>query len=469
MGSYGKGGRPIPSLFKDDSTEATFGMPGITQASVDLPMADFLAAVSQGNDSLEQEPDVKLRGLFAKIGKDRPDVEALDDVARWEVMKILKRRSLVPKQISRPIVEPQWQGFHQHWYKRCGSDTLAKFLLTAPLESLRSLYTQLHRFMGWSYRDIWTDIMKPMKNVSRLMYRKKWRKSHPPQKERLEAHEVWVLEWTQLAQRAAPVTPLEAKEAFTYALHRHGGYQDELDELYKYEERKRLELSHQGAHQLIQYELCWRSNRDVAMEPDTGESEADLRQMRDRSTERIKGNRSRSAPIDFSKVLTDACLYCGNKGHRAADCRIKQADEKNRTPGKRRKQWPRKPDNGDRKSGGGKNGSGGGSDRRNGGGTDSRQAGGGNRQEDKQNGGNGAQNGGQRGGNYALEKAAAEAKAPLDKGLSVSCRAPDHRFTDCPKLVSQSAQHRNLQGQEATGDNGAGAQSPTPNPQPTEG
>ena len=466
MGSYGKGGRPIPSLFKNDSTEATFDMPGITQASVDFPMADFLAAVSQGNDSPEQEPDVKLRGLFGKIGKDRPDVEALDDETRHEVMKILKRPSWDGKQISRPIFERQWQGFHQYWYKRCGSDTLAKILLTALPESLRSLYTQLHLFMGWSYKDIWTDIMKPMKNVSRRMYRKKWRKSQPPQKKTLEAYELWVLEWTLLAQQAAPVTPLEAKEAFTDALHRHGGYQDELDELYKYEELKGVELSHQGAHQLIQYELSWRSNRDVAMEADKGESEADLRQMRRRGTDRNKGNRSRSAPIDFAKVPADACLYCGNKGHRAADCRIKQADQKNGTPGKRGKQWPRKPDNGDRKSGGGKNGSGGGSDRRTGGGTDRRQVGGGNRQEDKQNGGNGAKKGGQRGRNYALEKAAAEAKARLDKGLCVSCGAPDHRFTDCPKLVSQSAQHRNLQGQEATGGNGADAQSPNPNPNP---
>ena len=205
------------------------------------------------------------------------------------------------------------------------------------------------------------------------------------------------------------------------------------------------------------------------MEADRGESEADLRQMRGRGTEQNKGNRSRSAPIDFSEFPADACLYCGNKEQRAADCRIKQADLKNGTSGKRRKQWPRKRDSGDRKTGGGKNGSGGGSDRRNGGGIDRRQAGGGNRQEDKQNGGNGAKNGGQRGRNYALEKAAAEPKARLDKGLCVSCGAPDHRFTDCPKLVSQSAQHRNLQGQQAIGGNGAGAQSPTSNPQPTTG
>ena len=188
------------------------------------------------------------------------------------------------------------------------------------------------------------------------MYRKKWRKSQPPQKKTLEAYELWVLEWTLLAQQAAPVTPLEAKEAFTDALHRHGGYQDELDELNKYEELKGVELSHMGAHQLIQYELSWRSNRDVAMEVDKGESDADLRQMCGRRTERNKGNRSRPAPIDFSKVPADACLYCGNKGHRAADCRLKQADQKNGTPGKRQKQWSRKPDNGDRKSDGGKNG-----------------------------------------------------------------------------------------------------------------
>ena len=101
------------------------------------------------------------------------------------------------------------------------------------------------------------------------------------------AYELWVLEWTLLGQEPAPVTPLEAKEAFTDALHRHGGYQDELRELYKYEELKGVELSNHGAHKLIQYELTPRSNRDVAMEPDKGETDADLRQMRGRGTDRI--------------------------------------------------------------------------------------------------------------------------------------------------------------------------------------
>ena len=32
-------------------------------------------------------------------------------------------------------------------------------------------------------------------------------------------------------QQPAPVTALEANEAFTDAPHRHGGYQDDLDEL----------------------------------------------------------------------------------------------------------------------------------------------------------------------------------------------------------------------------------------------
>ena len=211
-------------------------------------------------------------------------MEALDDETRREVMKIRKRPSWDGKQVSRPIFQRQWQGFHGYWFKRCGSDTMAKILLTALPQSLRALYTQLHLFLGWTYKEIWNDIMKPMKNVSRRMYRKKWRKSEPPQKKSLEAYELWVLEWTLLAQQAAPVTPLEAKEAFTDALHRHGGYQDEIDELYKYEELKGVELLHQGVHQLIQYELTWRSNHDVAMAADKGETDADLRQMRCRGT-----------------------------------------------------------------------------------------------------------------------------------------------------------------------------------------
>ena len=406
VGAVGRGGRPIPSLFNDTSKEATIEMPGIPQASVDFLLADFLSAVSGDRTAPEQEPEVKLWELFGKTGPDRPDVEALDDETRREVMQILKRPSWDAKQVSCPIFQTQWQGFHGYWFQRCGSDTMAKKVLTALPEPLRALYTQLHLFLGWTYQNIWDDIMTPMKNVSRRMYRKKYRKSQPPQKKSLDAYELRVLEWILLAQQAAPVTPPEAKEAFTDALHRHGGYQDGLDKLYKYKELKAVELSHQGVHQLIQYELTWRRNRDVAREADKGETDADLRQMRGRGTERNKGNRSSSAPIDFSKVPADASLFCGNKRHRAADCRIKQTNMKSGTPGKRQKQWPRKTDNGHRNPGGrGDNRYGDGNNKN---GKKGAEGGGG--QQERRGADKGtAKPGAKRGCSWAMEKAAAEA------------------------------------------------------------
>ena len=224
VGAFGKGGRPISSLFNDSRKEATFEMRGMPQASVDFPFADFLSGVSQDKSAPEQEPEVKLRGLFRETGTDRPDVETLDDETRQEVMKILKGPSCNGKQISRPIFRRQWQRCHGDWFKRCGSDTIAKIILTALPESLRTPDTQLHLFLGWTYKEIRGDIIKPMKNVSRRMYRKKRRKSQPPQKKSPESYELWVLKWTLLAQQAAPVTPLEAQECFEDALHRHGAY-----------------------------------------------------------------------------------------------------------------------------------------------------------------------------------------------------------------------------------------------------
>ena len=126
--------------------------------------------------------------------KDRPDLEALDDDTRREVMKILRRPSWDGKQVSRPIFERQLQGFHRYWYKRCGADTMAKILLTALPESLRSLYTQFHWFMGWTYKHSWQDIIKSSKNISRRMYPKKWRKSQPPSKKTLQSYALWLLE-----------------------------------------------------------------------------------------------------------------------------------------------------------------------------------------------------------------------------------------------------------------------------------
>ena len=336
---------------------------------------------------------------------------------------------------------------------------MAQILLTALPESLRALYTQLRLFLGWTYKDIWEAIIKPMKDVSRRMYRKQWRKSQPPQKKSLESYELWVLEWTLFAQQAAPVTRLEAREAFTDELHRHEGYQDELDELYKYEELKGVELSHQGAHQLIQYELTWRSNRDVVIEADKGETDTELRQMRGTGTERIKGNRSGSAPIDFSKVLADACLYCGNKGHRAADCRIKQTDMKNGAPGKMQKQWPRKPGNGDRISAGrGDNRYGNGSNKNGEKGTK-----GGGRQQNRRRAGKGTPKiGAKQGRSWALEKAAAEAQARLEEGLCVSCGVSGHRFSQCPKRGSGSGSGPRPAGTRGQWSRGGGSGNPQP-------
>ena len=71
-------------------------------------------------------------------------------------------------------------------------------------------------------------------------------------KKSLKSYEIWVSEQTLLAQQAAPVTPLEAKECFTDAPHHNSSYEDELAELYKHDELKGVEPSHQGAHQVIE-------------------------------------------------------------------------------------------------------------------------------------------------------------------------------------------------------------------------
>ena len=83
-------------------------MPGIPQASVDFPLADFLSAVSKDKSTPKQEPEVKVRGILGKTGADRPDVEALDDETRQKVMEILKSPSWDGKKVSRPIFQRQW-------------------------------------------------------------------------------------------------------------------------------------------------------------------------------------------------------------------------------------------------------------------------------------------------------------------------------------------------------------------------
>ena len=111
VGGVGKERGLIPSLFIDTSKEATFEMPGIPQASVVFPLADFLFAVFQDKSAPEQEPKAKLQGLFGKTGSDRPDVEVMDNETQREVTKILTRPSWDGKQMSRHIFQRQWRVF----------------------------------------------------------------------------------------------------------------------------------------------------------------------------------------------------------------------------------------------------------------------------------------------------------------------------------------------------------------------
>ena len=193
---------------------------------------------------------------------------------------------------------------------------MAKILLTTLPEAKRALYTQLHMSLGWTYENIWLDLAGRGRGLqSRKVLRKRWEASTPPKEKSLASYGLWVLQWCLLAQKAAPVTALQAKDAYIEALHRHPGIEAEVDEIYKYERVHDVELSHEGAHELVVYEMGWREDRDAVKRAE----EASLRVLRGQG-QKFQG----------------VCNYCGIKGHKEGECRKKKEDVAAGTPNKRR-------------------------------------------------------------------------------------------------------------------------------------
>ena len=299
--------------------------------SADFPeVEDFFGAVPEARHDYDPKlhtkgPDKATLGrVFGRTGNEQPDMEALDDDTRREVTKILKCPKWSGDYNHWVAFELQWRNFHNYWYRWCGADIMAKILLTTLPEAKRALYTQLHMSLGWTYQKIWLDLASRGRGLqSRKGPRQQWQASTPPKEKSLAAYGLWVLQWCLLAQKAAPVTALQAKDAYIEALHRHGGYEAELDE-----------LSHEGAHELVVYEMGLREDRDAVKRAE----EASLRVLRGQG-QKFQG----------------ACNYCGIKGHKEGECRKKKEDVAAGTPNKRRV-----------RPSGGRTGGGAGRDRQNG-------------------------------------------------------------------------------------------------------
>ena len=165
-----------------------------------------------------------------------------------------------------------WRRFHEHWSRRCGADLMAKILITALPEAKRALYTELHMTMGWTHEQIWLDLAGRGRGLqSRRSLRRVWTASQPPPGKSLEKYGTWVLKWSLLLRKAMPVAADRAKEVFMDALVRHGEYGEELNEVYRWKRIHGQELTVEGVHEILVYEIGWREDRDWAQHEDAAE------------------------------------------------------------------------------------------------------------------------------------------------------------------------------------------------------
>ena len=149
---------------------------------------------------------------------------------------------------------------------------MAKVLITALPEAKRALYLELHMTMGWTYQQIWLDLAGRGRGLqSRRSLRRVWTASQPPPGKSLEKYGTCVLKWSLLLRKAMPVAADRAKEVFMDALVRHGEYGEELNEVYKWERIRGQELTVEGVHEILVYEIGWREDRDWAQHEDAAE------------------------------------------------------------------------------------------------------------------------------------------------------------------------------------------------------
>ena len=266
-GEYGEFGDEYQGNFSGDKN-VSFGGDMVFENLESFDETKNLGEPDAGPERIQR----KVRRLFRPTESSKPDLEALDDDTRKEVQKMLKCPKWNGDYKQWLALELLWRRFHDHWSRRCGADLMAKILITALPEAKRALYTELHMTMRWTYQQIWLDLAGRGRGLqSRRSLRRVWTASQPPPGKQLEKYGTWVLKWSLLLRKAMPVAADRAKEVFLDALVRHGEYGEELNEVYKWERIHGHELTVEGVHEILVYEIGWREDRDWAQHEDAAE------------------------------------------------------------------------------------------------------------------------------------------------------------------------------------------------------
>ena len=117
----------------------------------------------------------------------------------------------------------------------------------------------------------------------------------------MDGHTQWVRFWCVHGQRASPVTSERARDIFVQALLTHGGYEHEMNEVYRIQRQTGKELDWLMIHRIVLWEMIWREQAQ---------------------REKLKAQKQAKgvlAPSQAARAVT--CTQCGAADDATSQCR----------------------------------------------------------------------------------------------------------------------------------------------------
>ena len=302
---------PVDKIFLDCWSFAAFALHSMEAMRKQQRLQDYVkehpAAAPLLNEKDLQNPGPKDL-LWSSISR---DWDLLDGDTKKDIRDKLKRPTWKMEDQGQPPTWPAfkraWDVFAGYWVPLVPDSIMVYTLLSALPDQKKEMYGALHTYLKWDYTHIWDDLMvRGRDQEDRGDLGDKWESTRPPKTKTVDGHTQWVIMWCVNGQRARPITAERAREAFVRSLLTHGGYEAEMDEVYRIERQTGHKLDWLMVHRVVLWEMIWREQA-----------------FKEKARARTQAQRNSAIPTPANRV----CTECGSSdpNHDSLQCRAGSA------------------------------------------------------------------------------------------------------------------------------------------------